>query len=222
MEIKAKSTPDPMTDVPISDAYMLWALLAAEEVVGKQGLAVVLRDAGLGRFIDYYPSNDMKATCNLTCGDYTNLFTSLYSFYGRAGKSILIRIGRLSARHSINEQGALFNLAAITALRLMPASIQIKVGLENMQSGLRKIWHNLDEEVSLGIEDRGDKVAYVAETCVMCAGKQADGMICVAFVGALQEAALWLTGKEYDVREVECRALGARACVWEISKLPKE
>jgi predicted hydrocarbon binding protein len=29
-------------------------------------------------------------------------------------------------------------------------------------------------------------------------------------------------GKEYDIQETECRALGAPACGWEISKQPKE
>jgi predicted hydrocarbon binding protein len=32
----------------------------------------------------------------------------------------------------------------------------------------------------------------------------------------------WLTGKVFDVEEVECRAMGAPACVWEVSKKAKE
>jgi len=36
------------------------------------------------------------------------------------------------------------------------------------------------------------------------------------------EGVRWLTGKEFEVEEVECRATGAPACVWEISKTPKE
>ncbi len=222
MQITAKTTHDPVADLKMPDAYMLWAFKAAEEVVGKQGVGIVLREVGLERFIDAYPPNDLKDTCHLTVGDYSNLFAGLYTFYGRAGKSILMRIGRISARHSIDEQGVLFNIAAITALRLMPAGIQIKMGLENMQNGFRKLWHNLGEEAVLRLEDRGDKVAYIADTCVMCAGKHADGMICQAFSGGLQEAALWLTGKEYEAQEVECRAMGAPACVWEINKYPKE
>jgi hypothetical protein len=37
-----------------------------------------------------------------------------------------------------------------------------------------------------------------------------------------QEAIHWLTGKEFEVQEVECRAMGAPACVWEINKTPKQ
>jgi divinyl protochlorophyllide a 8-vinyl-reductase len=70
----------------------------------------------------------------------------------------------------------------------------------------------------LRIEDRGDRLAYVAETCPMCAGVQADLPICLSFTGTLQESMRLTTGKEFAVEEVECRAAGAPACVWEISK----
>jgi len=38
MEIKDKTPNDPIASLYLVDAYMRWALLAAEEVVGKQGL----------------------------------------------------------------------------------------------------------------------------------------------------------------------------------------
>ena len=47
MQIRNNPEHDPVMDLYIVDAYMLWALMAAEEVVGKNGLTVVLRQAGL-------------------------------------------------------------------------------------------------------------------------------------------------------------------------------
>ena len=61
----------------------------------------------------------------------------------------------------------------------------------------------------------------IYEDCALCAGKQAAEKICWVFNGALQEALKWQTGKDFEIAEVECRALGAPACVWEISKTPK-
>ena len=58
--------------------------------------------------------------------------------------------------------------------------------------------------------------------CPLCAGKAADLSMCWGRNGTLQESALWLTGREFAVEEVECRAMGAPACVWEISKTPKK
>ena len=34
----------------------------------------------------------------------------------------------------------------------------------------------------------------------------------------LQEAQHWPTGEAVHIKEVECRAMGAKACVWEINK----
>ena len=104
----------------------------------------------------------------------------------------------------------------------MPLSSQIKMVVENMQDGFRKLYQEGGSEVHLSIEDRGDKWAYVAESCPMCAGKESDSLICWGWIGTLKEPILWLTGKEVEIEEVECRAMGAPACVWEISKTAKE
>jgi hypothetical protein len=65
MEIKDKTPQDPIASLFLVDAYMRWALLAAEEVVGKQGLHVLLRQHGLERFIDNYPPELLKITAAL-------------------------------------------------------------------------------------------------------------------------------------------------------------
>ena len=219
MEIKNKTHQDPAAALPVIEAYMAWALTAAEEVVGRQGLAIILRDNGLERFIDQYPPENLSLSNNITYADYTNLCAGLLKFYGRAGKSVVIRIGRIASRLAIEHQGAIFNVAARTTVKLLPLSAQIKTGLENMQNGFRKIYKNTD--LHLRLEDRGDKWAYIAELCPICAGKESDAHICWSWIGTLQEGTLWLTGKELAIEEVECRAMGAPACVWEISKTEK-
>jgi predicted hydrocarbon binding protein len=135
---------------------------------------------------------------------------------------MLLRIGRLSSRHAIAEQGALFGLATVLASKVLPIPTQLKIGLESMQGGFRKIWQSFGQEMHLRVEDRDDKMAYVAETCTMCAGKQATAPICMCFTGVLQESIHWATSKEFAIAEVTCRAMGAPACVWEIPKKPQE
>ena len=73
MEIKDKVPSDPVAGLYLVDAYMRWALLAAEEVVGKQGLTVLLRERGLGRFIDNYPPELLNISKTITLGDYAEL-----------------------------------------------------------------------------------------------------------------------------------------------------
>jgi predicted hydrocarbon binding protein len=222
MEITDRTEHDPVADLYQVDAYMRWALLAAEEVVGKRGLSVVLRDAGLEHFIDNYPPEELKPSGNITFGDYAAFNASLLSFFGRAGKSMVLRIGRLSTHRAIEQQGALFGVAVMVASKVLPIPTQLKMGMEKMQDGLRKLSQSAGQDQRQRIEDRGDKLAYIIETCAMCAGKQASEPICWLFTGTLQESARWLTDKEFEVQEVECRQVDRCACVWEINKTPKQ
>ena len=221
MEIRNKAQPDPVSDIPMVEAYMTWALKAAEEVVGKQSLAIILRENGLERFIDHYPPENLILSKDVSSRDYSNLCTGILQFYGRAGKSVVIRIGRISSKFGVEKQGAVFNVAARTAIKLLPTASQIKSGLDNIQGGFRKIYKDSGCEFHVDIEDRGDKWAYISKTCPICAGKESDTHICWSWIGTLKEGLIWLTGKEFDVEEVECRAKGATACVWEISKAAK-
>ena len=215
--IKNKAEHDPVADLSIVDAYVRWALLAAEEVIGKSGMTAVLRQIGLEHLIDNYPPESLQVSGNFKYGDFANLNSGLLDFFGRAGKSMTMRMGRISARHAIDQQSELYGLAALVASKILPVSTQIKLGLEAMQNGYRRVMPH----VRLRIEDRGDKWAYITETCTMCAGKEATDHICWTFSGILQELLRWQTGKEFEIDEVQCRAQGAPTCVWEIAKKPK-
>lgn len=222
MEIKNKIVHDAASDLHIADAYMRWQLEAAEEVLGKKGMTPILRDAGLAKYIDNYPPEEFNYGSKITCAEYAALSAGLMTFYGRAGRGMTLRIGRIGCKKAIEKQGALFNVASTLALKLMPIAVQLKMGLENMQSGFRKLADTIGEDYELSVEDHGDTIAYIAKKCPMCAGKQADAAICTIFTGNLEEGARWLTGKEHTVVETTCRAKGDAACVWEVSKAAKE
>jgi len=66
METENKVQHDPVVDLPVVEAYMNWALKATEEVVGKQGLAIILRENGLERFIDNYPPENLVLNNHIT------------------------------------------------------------------------------------------------------------------------------------------------------------
>src|SRR3990172_5593097 len=48
-------------DAPFVNALLRQALLAIEEVMGKHGLNVILKDAGLERYVDNPPPNNLEA-----------------------------------------------------------------------------------------------------------------------------------------------------------------
>lgn len=218
LEVRNRTTPDPVAEIPIVDAYMLWALLAAEEVVGKQGLNVLLRQVGLEKLVECYPPNTLTATGNFTFADYANLSAGVLTFYGRAGKTMTLRVGRLSVKHAIEQQAQLYGTAALAASKMLPIAMQLRLGMEAMHAAYRVLM----PQMKMRIEDRGDKWGYVDETCPLCAGKLANDRMCWIEIGILQEASRWLTGKDFDIEEVECRAHGGSACIYEIGKKPKE
>lgn len=220
MQIRNKPEHDPVTDLYIVDAYMLWALMAAEEVVGKNGLTVVLRQVSLEALINNYPPNQLKVTRNITFGEYAALNGGLLDFFGRAGKSMTLRVGRQTARYAIDYQGALFGTAALLASKVLPVATQLKMGLNAMQLGLRRLAQAAGQDRRLSVEDRGDAWAYIDYDDASSAGKLSDEPMGWIQTGAIQESLRWQTGKEFSVTQVACRSMGAPASVWLVNKSP--
>ena len=214
--ITRRATPEPLAATPIVDAYLRSALLAAEEVVGAAGLATVLRQIGLEKLVNNYPPDVPVASGQVTFGDYGTLCVGLLTSFGSAGKSMMLRIGRLSAKYALLRQYEVFKLAELNTVKTLPWDQQLRFGLEILQAGYRTLMPDL----KLRIEDHGATWAYVAETCPMCIGYEAHEPLCWVFDGVLQEAAYMQSGKLFEVKEVACRAQGDPACVWEIGKQP--
>jgi predicted hydrocarbon binding protein len=112
----------------------------------------------------------------------------------------------------------LFDPAKLENARQLPLALNLRAGLEVLQAG----YQTLMPHMRYRLEDHGAAWAYITETCPMCAGQQANQAMCWLFSGVLEEAAHWQTGKLFEVKETACRALGAVACVWEVSKQPLE
>ena len=220
MDVKVKTSHDPMGDLEFVNAYMRWALLAAEEVAGEKGLNIVLRNAGLERYIGHYQPEDFEVGGKIS--DYTALCSELLTFFGRAGRGSLIRIGRRSTQLGLKlqaEQLGLNNLAA--ASKLLPTGLKLKAGIEAHIAIWTTIYKQVGGQWRARSEDRGDKWAYIVETCTHCVDREAEKPMCFVWTGALIESVMWQMGKEYDIVETECHAQGAPACVWEISKQPR-
>ena len=221
MEIKDKLQHDPITELPMVEAYMYWTLMAVEREIGIHALETLLCENGLEKFIKHYPPAKLKLNHNITVGDYANLWTGLTQFFGSDAESESIKIGRLSAKPALEHQGKLFNFASRSALKLLPLSSQIKAVLDGIQGDIEKIYKGSGYSIDVRIEDRGDKWAYIDESCAICAGKEANMPVCWGWVGTLEESLTWLTGKHFEIDQVECRAMGSSSCVWEISKTIK-
>jgi predicted hydrocarbon binding protein len=200
--------------------YMRWALVAIEEVAGKNGLAVILREAGLEELKDNFPP-DNDDFDGLKVRQFADLNSAVLNFFGRAARSMSMRVGRVSSRQAIEKQAELFNVVALMALKVMPLNMQMKLGQSKMYDGFHKIWAANGQQFMGRLEEEDDAWLHIRETCTNCAGKVSDEPICWLSTGTLHESIQWLTGKEFEIVQTECRAMGAPACVWRVSKKPK-
>ncbi len=188
-----------------TNALMRQAILAIGEVMGERGLKVVLRQAGLGRYVDELPPNDLEL--GATAAEYAALNQAVEEFYGRAGRGMLQRIGRASFRYGVEEQAALMGVAGV-ALKVMPQKTRIKFILTQMAKALMDV----DEETYIEVYETPQGFVFADFSCGVCYGRQAERPVCHLYVGSVNEAVRWATERDYEVREIECRAMGAEAC----------
>ena len=188
-----------------TNALMRQALLAIGEVMGERGLKVVLREAGLERYVDELPPNDLEQ--GVSTAEYAALNQAVEEFYGRAGKGMLQRIGRASFRYGVEEQATLMGVAG-TALKVMPQKTRVKFILTQMAKSLMDV----NEDTHIEVQETPEGFVFADFTCGVCCCRQAEHPICHLYIGSTSEAVKWATGHDYEVREIECRAMGAEAC----------
>ncbi|MCK4314304.1 MAG: hypothetical protein KAX24_00900 [Anaerolineae bacterium] len=188
-----------------TNALMRQAILAIGEVMGERGLKVVLRQVGMERYVDELPPNDLEQGVSTT--EYAALNQAVEEFYGRAGKGMLKRIGRASFRYGVEEQTALMGVAG-AALKLMPQKTRIKFILTQTAKSLMDV----NNETYIEVQETPEGFVFADFTCGVCCGREAEHPICHLYIGSISEAVKWATGHDYEVREIECRAMGAEAC----------
>jgi predicted hydrocarbon binding protein len=198
-------------DAVIVNTIVRQALVAAQEVMGENGLNAVLRSCGLERYIGDFPPDNLEPA--IPTAQYAQFNQAIEDFYGRGGRGMLRRIGKASFRYALREQAGLMGIAGV-ALKLLPERQQIKFVLNGMADALRK--SNPQVEVWL---DEGGHLAYHDATCGVCHGRKSDTPICHLYVGSIGEAVEWATGKPHHVVETHCMAKGDEYCRFEVGNV---
>jgi predicted hydrocarbon binding protein len=196
----------------IVNALVRQALVSAQEVMGENGLNVVLRSVGLGRFVGNFPPNDTNP--GIKTVEYAKFNEAIEAFYGRGGKGMLRRIGKASFQYGVREQGALMGVAG-AALKLMPQKGRIKFVLNAMVNALKKT----NPQVDAWLEDEGGKIAYCESTCAICLNRHSEQPVCHLYVGSVAEAVHWATEQEYEIIETHCIARGDKYCRFEVGEI---
>ncbi|MEM7028400.1 MAG: hypothetical protein AAF629_02320 [Chloroflexota bacterium] len=200
---------------PNANLYVL--ILAAEEVLGKNGLKTVLLQGGLDKLAGKYPPNnlDMEIPFSL----YGQVEQAFEDFYGpRGSKAILARVGRALFRYVLHEQETLFGLAAI-ALKALPNNARQKLILSRFAAVSSE---NFNMPTELIEEGEGFIIRRTASPCQYRERDTQEGVCDHVSLGTLQEAVKWATGKDYKAEQTHCLNLGDPYDSFFISKTPSE
>ena len=200
---------------PNASLYVL--ILAAEEVMGKNGLTAVLNQSGLAALTKRRPPNNLERQVPFSL--YGKVQQAIEDFYGaRGSRAILTRVGRALFRYSLHEQSALLGFASL-ALKALPQNARAKLILNKIvKAGVEEL------DMPGELRDEDDKF-IITRTACPCQFRQRDpsGGVCDhVTIGTFQEALKWATGKNYRVYQTKCLNLGDPIDEFIVEKTPME
>lgn len=194
--------------------FALSFFLALEEVMGRHGLDATLGMAGLSAYLNHLPPDDLERAVDFSTLSAINL--ALDEMYGaRGGRGMALRAGRAWLVKGMNTFGALSGIND-PSFRALPLEERVRLGLQALASVFT---HFSDQRSHL--EDTPQAFRFVIDNSPMAWMRETDKATCHPLLGLLQETARWASnGRDYTVREIQCRACGDETCVFLINKQP--
>lgn len=188
-------------------------LESIQDITGQGGLNSILNYAGLASLINNLPADNLERAFDFAY--FSRINQTLTELYGdRGGRGISLRVGRTTFDDMLKDYG---ELAGVNdpAFKVLPKNAKIKFGLNAMA----RVFTEKSDQISSLTED-SDHFIYRVERCPVCWGREkADHPVCYYMVGLIQEGLHWVSGgKEFQVKETKCIAMGDPACEFEIHK----
>lgn len=208
-------SPIPKAGLYYPSKFGLIMIKALEEVMGKNGLNAILNLAGLNRYIDSYPPDNLEKQFDFA--DVSSMNIALEEMYGpRGGRGLALRAGRATFADALRNFGALAG-AGDLAFKVLPLQAKMRIGIPAMA----KIFSQVSDQLST-VEERENEFVYTIHKCPVCWGRSGvDKPVCFVAVGLLQEGLKWVSGgNEFRVNESKCLALGDDVCEFIIQKEP--
>lgn len=176
--------------------------------LGVDNLSAVLDKAGLSLLLAD-PTAAARFDASASAEAYAGLQQALRTYYGRGARGILLRVGAKFWKRLLAES-PLTVKPQIPLARTLASAARPKPALDLLARLLAAkpgdiTVHTLDLDLLL--------VDHVSPTAD---GQRGDEPICWVTMGLAREALYWATGREYDIAETSCRALGATACEFHI------
>ncbi len=190
-------------------------LESIREITGENGLMAILNFTHLYSVGEDFPPDNLDRAFDFS--HFSMINRSLQEIYGeRGGRGLALRIGRITFDDALNDYGALAGVGDL-AFRILPMQKKIRFGLNAMA----RIFSEKSDQIT-NLEETEEKFLYHIKRCPVCWGRTGeDQAICYYMVGLLKEGLHWVSGgKEFNITETKCIAMGDQVCEFEILKSP--
>ncbi|MBI9051481.1 MAG: 4-vinyl reductase [Anaerolineaceae bacterium] len=190
------------------------SIQALEEVMGKNGINVILNMANLPDLTNELPPNDLEKQFDFA--DFSSISGALDEMYGpRGGRGLALRAGRATFNDVLKDFGALAGVGDV-AFKVLPMHTKMKLGL----SAMAKIFSQISDQVST-FEEFDDHYLYVIHKCPVCWGRHTDKPACFLATGLLHASTVWVSGgKEFKIVQTTAKSTGDETCNFVIMKEP--
>jgi divinyl protochlorophyllide a 8-vinyl-reductase len=205
LRLSAKEAQFMSEESGVHAAGMRSMLDAIQAVAGDKGKNMVLRHAGLEEYIETPPPLDESVL--VPTDHYKAVCRALLEVFGKGSRAMLVYAGESSVLGSMEGLPSFFS----GAMRLMPGGMRKKAALKLLARQAGKV-----TGIPPKVEYEKDRVLFHAYNCEHCEGYESDEPMCFYMSGVLKGFVEWATGKPHKVTEIECSAMGAEACVYEI------
>ncbi len=191
----------------LPNRYARYFMQAVQDEIGVYSLHMLLRNAGLDRYLDDLPPDN--STPEILASEFAALHNAIREYFGRGARGSLNRIGRVTWQLMFDD-ASIGSRVGLLAARLLPPLPRSRKTLEHLAARMREP----DGAVSVHLLDRD--LIFMDTSSDSTFGYPADEPICWATLGMIQAALFWATGAEQAVDEISCRAAGAMACKFRI------
>jgi hypothetical protein len=191
-------------------------LEALQDILGSNGMRVLLKHAGLARWIESPPPDNLAKEVDFA--DFSRLCAVLDDFYGLRGGHGVARRASWASYGALRQALADIPEVAHWDEVELPLEKKIKgalVGTSRILSGVSDQYTTVEEDDA--------SFFFSVHQCPVCWGREHETPLCHPILGALEEATRWSSnGLAFQIEEIQCKAMGHEMCQFRVSKAPVE
>jgi predicted hydrocarbon binding protein len=176
----------------------------ANQEVGRNELAQIINDPSLLDLKIISSLNELQAA-----ETFAEIQRRLRVYYGRGARGILLRIGQNLWKPVLQKQGILTRLLAV-GIKFLPAGMRQKPALDLLARVMR------GREGSVSVHSMDLNLLFVDSSSPTTTGLQETQPVCFVTLGLIRGMLFWATGKDFDVEETGCCAMGNDACEFKV------